>query len=183
MTEYLFLYTRPFIIKNPSTTVKHDNILDYLDEFSRADEARIRNIIIKFAAESELVTKNSNDDIVLNPGEDMSSWQWAVCCMNFRSLVVHSQYGILMQSLINGNNSPIDKIIELHTRLGSMFGNEILNTIVNRTMNSIQLIPFNTEGVDDLVTWETIHSETPFVWLIIYLQILLRTESTKTLAG
>lgn len=175
-----FLFESPYWLQ----TNAHDLIgiiPQYLDEIDRSDEMRIRNIVLKFGADEGYLTKSENDNLILVAGDQMGSFRWNICTMNFRSLVDHLQYSNLIKSMTMGSDLPIDKIIDLHTRLGALFDTQILNSVVNRVMNSISRLPFDTKGVSDLVTWRTIHTETPFIWLVIYLQMLMRTESTRQL--
>ena len=98
--------------------------------------------------------------------------------MNFRSLIDINQYAKLMSSIQQNDNYPINQIIDLHSRLGSLFDHKLLNTIVDRIMSSIQLIPYETEKTESH-TWENMHVQTPFIWLIIYLQVVIRSSTVK----
>lgn len=174
----LFLYSPPFTVPNNlsnTTSLMYDSLTGQ----ERDDEKKIYELIFKFAANEGMVKPNGAE-LVIDPGEDVGSYLWIMTTMNFRSLIEKKQYGILMNSLQNSLTFPINRIIDLHYRLGSLFDTRLLNTIVNRVMTSVQIIPYDISPKEMFISWEQIHRETPFVWLCMLTQIVLRTEITKT---
>jgi hypothetical protein len=174
----IYTYYNPFVVTETyQNTI--DNLLEYTDESDRTDLATIRDIVLKFIIVEGLIFRNGDDELCMNLGTDVGTWQWALCSMNFRSLVSMDQYSKLMRSLELGDQSGITKIIDLHFRLGSNFDARVLNTLITRIMKSIQVIPYHVPEESTKVEWDTIHVETPFIWLIIYIQGLVRNETTK----
>jgi hypothetical protein len=174
-----FLYGSPFTCPASQTT-QFEYLLDYLDDKNREDEIKIRDIIRLFAVEQGLLDL-INGEVRINPERNVGSWKWRVCTTNFRSLVSRREYSNIIQSLLSGETYAIDQIIDLHMRLGTLFPHSLLNTIVNQTYASVALIPYDL-GSDEEISWKEIHMETPFVWILIYIQVLLRTQTTKTIA-
>lgn len=174
----LFLYSTPFFI--PDTIPNRTSyVLDYLTDHEREDEEKIRGHLLKFAAVENLIEIKTESTISPAVVQDTGSWIWIINSMNFRSLIDINQYSKLMSSIQRSDNYPINQIIDLHARLGSLFSDRLLNTIANRVMNSIQLIPYDPSSKIEGHTWEKIHKETPFIWLIIYLQTVIRSSTVK----
>ncbi len=177
-TKTLFLYSDPFFISD--TIVNRGSfILDCLTDHEREDEEKIRGHLLKFAAVENLIELKTESTISTTVVQDTGSWIWITNSMNFRSLIDINQYSKLMSSIQRNDNYPINQIIDLHVRLGSLFSDRLLNTTVNRIMNSIQLIPYDPSSKAEGHTWEKIHKETPFIWLIIYLQVVIRSSTVK----
>lgn len=156
----LFETERPFYIK------------DYLDTDDRLDEEKFRGLLLKFAVAENLVTIK-DDRLLPSTTDNMGSWEWAMNWMNFRSLVDSVVYHKFIRT-INANNSyAVTKIINLHAQLGMLFDEKLLNTLCNRVLQSIALIPYDTSKSPETISWEKIHKETPFIWLLIYLQTVM----------
>lgn len=173
----IYLYTAPFV-HNSNVNTRVEHILELLTDNERADEEKIRGHLLKFAAVEKLIEVQSDQSLKATVVQDTGSWVWIINSMNFRSLIDINQYSKLMSSIQRDDQYPINQIIDLHTRLGSLFDHKLLNTIVNRIMLSIQLIPYETKK-EEIHTWESMHVQTPFIWLIIYLQIVIRSSIVK----
>lgn len=177
MTANLYLYTKPFIVVD-SVKNRIEYLSDYLSDTERADEVKIREILFKFAVQEKLIDVIDNTPV--HSIEDKTgSWTWAMNWLNFRSLVDHQQYGDLMSSLQSNSSYPINQILDLHCQLGILFDERLLNTIAHRTMKSIQLIPYDIPNGKASIEWDKIHQETPFIWVVILLQMVIRSTSTK----
>jgi hypothetical protein len=171
----MFLYDPPFVVDDtPGNQNKYR--LDYLNEQDRADEERIRNTIFKFALDEEIIKPNADGTATMNILMDTGSWRWRVQWLNFRSLVDMVNYGQLMTSLRYDNGNVLNQVIDLHTRLGVTYDHRVLNTMVDRIMKSITVIPYDTSESQDATTWEVIHQETPYIWLLILLQTILKSS-------
>jgi hypothetical protein len=176
MTKDYYLYEDPFIkALNPGTLP--DYICDYIDEFDRTEINQIKGVILQFAIAEGLIVK-SGDILAINATQDTGSWLWVLASVNFRSSVDVSQYEMVTSSLTSRLGNPINQILDLHMRLGCMFNHKVLNTVVNRVMSSVQLIPYDTKDVKS-ITWNDIHRKTPWYWLLILLQSTTRSSLDK----
>jgi len=173
MSDNLYLYTTPFVVKAKSAQVG-DYIHDYLSEEERADIGRINDLMMQFAVQQRLV-RADDTNFYASPETNMGSWLYLINRMSFRSLVEVEKYQVLIGSLQSGDEHPINMVLDLHARLGALFDHKLLNTVVNRTMSSISLIPYAVEEDKETVSWDRIHVEAPFIWLLIYLQTVIRT--------
>ncbi len=166
-----YLYVEPFYT-NLLESERPSFIKDYLDPEDRSDEDKIRTHLLKFAVSENLLTVKE-DRFLPSTTDNMGSWEWAMNWINFRSLVDAVIYDKFIRT-INANNSyAVTKIINLHAELGMLFDEKLLNTLCNRTMRSIAIIPYDTSKSMETMTWEKIHKETPFIWLLIYLQTVM----------
>jgi hypothetical protein len=172
----LFLYEKPFYIPSPSVTNKVDYLYDYLDETARADVEELREYLSRFVIRHRLV-EVKNTELVMKPIDRTGSWEWFILHQNFRSLTDNVEYGKVMGALQSGNNFPITQILNLHMTLGSVFDTKLLNTIANRTLNAVALMPYEVPTTSEVVSWETIHTQTPFIWLLIQLQIAIHRSA------
>lgn len=179
MVEHLFLYEKPFVVTNSKSNF-HTYLCETIrmSDFERDDEKQLREIIFKFAIDNNIL-RIAGNQVIPNPVEDTGSWIWAVNWTNFRSLVDMNQYSRLMNSLQAQDGNPVTLIIDLYTRIGMLFDHELLNTVVNRTIKTVSLIPYEVKDKTNLITWERIHLETPFLWLIIFMQTIIRSEARR----
>lgn len=175
MKDTLFLFEKPFCVDKTART-ELDYIHTYLSEDEREDEKHIQAILFKFALTEKLFEINEFSVLTNTQVTDTGSWVWTVNWMNFRSLVDMTQYSKLMQGLQTNNSYPVNQIIDLHMRLGSLFNSKLLNTLCNRMMQSVTLIPYEIPADHPSISWRQIHIETPFIWLLIFLQIIIRSE-------
>ena len=177
MPKYLYLYTDPFVIPDVINN-RNLELIDHFDDDDRADLEKIYGIALKFAIDEKLIDINETG-ITKSKNEDTSSFIWFINWMNFRSLVSMNQYGKLMSSMQTGSLPFVDKILELHVRLGCLFNEKLLNTLANRIIQSISLIPFDIKTDDQKISWEKIHVDTPFIWLVILIQVIINSEPHK----
>jgi hypothetical protein len=174
----IYIYNNPFVLDKKYRS--EDYLLDYLDENDREDEINIRNLLLKFAVQEKLLVRSDNE-VYLDPGKNIGEWRWAMVNTNFRSLVDPKEYSRLLSSVTLDEGLFVNKILDLHVRIGSSFNVKLINTIINRVMSSISTIPYNlSEGTEGL-EWTDIHKEVPFIWLLIYLQNVIRNEATKVI--
>ena len=175
MSQNLYLYTQPFF---KSTSISHPWIYDYLEDNERKDVEKIHAHLLKFLISEKLVDV-VEERLFYSSTKDISSFDWHLTWMNFRSLIDPQSYFYLINSLQNKDKYYMNQLLDLHVRLGSLFSDKLLNTLVNRVMNSVQLIPYEyvSQDTTQKLSWETIHKQTPFVWLIILLQVILRSEA------
>lgn len=174
MANPLFLYVDPFIERsNPST--KEEYLLDYFSETERLDQEKIFNLVLNFAIDNEIVV-NQEGELTSVPENKTSSWVWAITWTNFRGLVNNDNYLILLEVLQSNSGLPVNAIIDFHTRLGMLFDSRFLNTLVNRTMTSVGMVPYPVPEDKVRISWEDIHKATPFVWLVIFIQAVLRSS-------
>ena len=152
-----------------------DAYIDYFDDNDRADEHKLHTYLLKFAAENGLIIDKDGTPYI-HTGDNTLNWKWALTTKSFRRLVDMHEYGEFINSLSNDNNASLSKVLDLHARLGMLFNPKLLNTIVDRVFQSIQLIPYIVPEDNEQVGWETIHAETPFIWILILLQNLLHSE-------
>lgn len=178
MADNLYLYGKPFIVRD-TLAHREEHLLEYLSEEERTDEQKIREMIFKFAAQEKLFDITEDAKPIHSTNRDIGSWIWMINWLNFRSLVDLHQYGSLMQSLQANSNYPINQLLDLHCRLGTLFDERLLNTLANRTLRSIQLIPYDIAPGKETTDWDKIHLETPFIWLVILLQVIIRSMIVK----
>ena len=173
----LCLYSSPFVIKDNVST-RADHLLDMMDEFDRSDELKLQSMCLKFLiAEKILVMKK--DAPLINPGNDIQSWVWMVANTNMRSLADSTVRDQTIAAL-SQYGRPIDRLLNLHSRIGAMVPTRVLNTIITRTITSIGSIPYDDDD-RTILAWDDIHKEIPFLWLLVYLQMVLYTETTEFL--
>jgi len=175
----LFLYETPFLVED---TTK--NRLDYLSETvrlteeERTDEQKLHLILLKFCADNKIIHVTSEE---LLPGlqKESGDWAWIVNWMNMRSLVDKAQYVRLLNSLKANEQYAANEILSLHTRIGAFFDHRLLNTVCHRVMSSVSLIPYSVPKNNEEISWEALHKESPYLWLIILLQAVLKNETKK----
>lgn len=175
--ENIYLYNTPFIRPN-TVSNQQDFIIEYLDEADRIDVEKLHAMLFRFSLEQEIVYLRE-DSVKNSINQNTGSWIWFVNWMNFRSLVVLDQYGKLMSSLQASNGEAINQLLDLHVRLGILFSDKLLNTVVNRVIRSTKIIPYAGEEDTAKISWERIHQETPFIWMIILLQTVIRSNVSK----
>lgn len=169
--DTIYLYTEPFV-KNIYKDEMHLYVKDYFDDYDRQDEEKIRALLLKFAIDEKLVTLK-DDKILPSLTDNMGSWEWAINWLNFRSLVDAIVYHKFILTINSNNSYAITKIINLYTQLGMLFDEKLLNTLSHRTIKSASLIPYDVSKSPEITSWNKIHKETPFIWLIIYLQTII----------
>jgi hypothetical protein len=176
MKEKIYLYQHPFMVKE-NTATSADYIRDYLDDHDRADVSQIMMLVMRFAVSEQLIIKDG-DNIKINTTTDTGSWKWLLSSVNFRSMVDNSQYDMMLSSLQSSGGIPLTSLLDFHMRLGCLYDAKILNTVVNRVMSSIQMIPFDIKD-SPKISWDEIHTRTPFFWLLIFIQSTLRSSLDK----
>lgn len=174
MAKQLFLYTKPFVIADNPTN-RQDHILDFFSENDRVDQDKIHATLLQFAVEHGVVI-NNDGTLITTPQTNTGSWIWMVTWLSFRAMIDYDQYQMVIASLQAGENDPLNLIIDLHSRLGTLFDHKLLNTLVHRTITTIEIIPFKTNDPEKEMSWENIHREAPFLWLMIFLQAVIRTS-------
>ena len=174
MSKKLYLYTDPFV-EQINLTTKADQLLDFYTDADRQDQATIYALLLQFASDNGLIT-NVEGQLTSKEEENTGSWVWAVTWTNFRSMVEARNYHMLLNQLQSFNQKAMNQIIDLHARLGALFDHRLLNTIVNRTLSSVSLIPYPVDEDEETLSWENIHREAPFLWLVIFLQNVIRSN-------
>lgn len=179
MKNPIFLYTTPFILQDtPANRAEMLSQTVRLTEYERDDELRLRAFVLDYAQRQGLIKLNAaGTAYATNVFDVTASWQWQVVWTNMRSLVDKQKYSDVCMSLQNEDGLPLALLLNLHFQLGTIFDTTLLNTIVNRTMQAVQLIPYDTDKAEDVITWEFIHQATPWIWLVILLQSLIHMES------
>jgi hypothetical protein len=177
----LFLYEEPFTIAdNPSNRAKYLSETIRLTPEERADEIAVQKTILKFIIENQ-IGRVKDSELFHSDETDGGSWIWAINWFNFRSLVDNHRYVELINQLKANGQTGATAILNLHLRLGCMFDSVLLNTLCNRIMKSIQLISYEIPENHESISWEKIHQETPFIWLIILIQTVLKNDSKKAI--
>lgn len=177
MVDKLFIYDSPFLVDDTEK-----NRYAYLTEtaryheYERDDESRIHDLLLKYIVENELVQVDEGK-LINSLEQNAGSWIWMMNWMNMRSFVCQRQLSSFIEALSIDNQFPINSLLSLHARLGTLFDFKLLNTMANRTIRAIQLIPYDFKADDVRTTWETIHKEVPFIWLVILIQTVLKNES------
>lgn len=174
----MYIYQYPFIVKEKSGW--SNLTLDYFDENDREDEIGIRNLILSFCVQENLIVKVDNE-LRIDPGKDMGDFRWIMANTNFRSLVDKTQFNKVMSCLIQGDSIVLNKILDVHFRIGATFNIKLINSIVYRVMSAITVIPYSVAEDSEIATWEDIHRNVPFMWLLIYMQSIIRNEVTKVI--
>lgn len=177
MVQSLFLYEDPFVAKDTeqhrfqylSQTIRTDN-------FERDDEELVRSIILRFIVDRRLVVIHK-EKLVQNSGDNIGSWQWLVNWRSFRGLVDPDNLATVMNILSAGDGEILTEIFDLHARLGMLTDHSLLNSLVNRTIRSISLIPYSVKEDKTPLRWDDIHTEYPFLWLLILMQSIIRNET------
>lgn len=175
----LFLYEKPFVIQG-SDSNKHTYLSETirLTPEERADELALHKHIFKFILENKIgVIKE--DTLYPSEETDGGSWIWFLNWGNFRALIDKHRHVELVNQLKANNQKGVNEVLGLHMRIGCMFEPILLNTVCNRVMNSVQLIPYEVPDTHEELSWEHIHKETPFVWLLILIQTILKNDSSK----
>lgn len=168
----LFLHTNPFSVRDTQLhRVQH--LRSYLDETDRMDEKRIHSLLAKFCLEQGILQRGLDGNLEIIPNEVLSSWKYHLISFNFRSLIDETHYNKLMASLQAGEGNALQRVLDLHVRIGSSFDDVLLNTLVNRLYQSLSLIPQLGFGKD---AWEKVHQKTPFLWVFILIQTVIRSE-------
>lgn len=175
----LYLFESPFLVED---TEQHRfaylSETSRLNEYERLDEVEIKKLLVRFAIDAELIAI-VGEEAEFNPTSDMGSLQYLQSTINYRSMIDLTQLTRILHALQNGEQFYMNQVLDVHARLGTMYSPTLLNTIVNRTIKAISTIPYKfhpTPGNDKPLTWEEIHQEYPFLWLLIYLQMILRNE-------
>lgn len=180
MSKNLYLFQPPFVVSDVSTS-RSDYILDFLTDNDRTDESEIRDVLLKFAIDEKILVRT---ETTIHPSTEtnMASWIWHLNWANFRGMVnpVHLDDVITSFQYKDQSSTIIDRLLSLHVRLGILFDHKLLNTLCNRTIASIAIVPFDTSGLKDLdpLTWDHIHKTYPFLWICILLQSVMHTAST-----
>lgn len=176
MIENLYLYQKPFVVTD-NISHRDTYLFEYLSDTERADEKTIYVILLNFAVDHNLVTVNDGK-MTGSTSQNMGSWQWVINWSNFRSLTEINQFYLVINSLSSDNQFPLTQVIDLHVRLGSLFHPKLLNTLANRVINAVKLIPHDLKD-NDSISWNDIHTQAPFMWLIILLQIVIKSNTSK----
>ena len=175
----LFIYEKPFVVKD-----SYNNQQKYLSETvrltteERADELTLQRLILKFIIDNGLGILN-NETLTPSVNSETGSWIYLLNWMNFRSLVDQHEHVKLINALKSDNQFGVNEILNLHMRIGAMFDHKLLNTVCHRVMTSVGLIPYTVPKDHTKLSWEEIHEETPFIWLIILIQSVLKNDSRK----
>lgn len=175
----LFLYESPFLVEDST-----NNRTKYLSETirlvteERADEITLQKMILKFIIENK-IGRIKDNELIHSDETDGGSLIWTLNWGNFRALVDKHVYVDLVNKLRANSHAGANEILNLHLRLGCMFDPVLLNTVCHRIMSAVQLISYDTPEDHERITWEYIHQETPFVWLIILIQSVLKNDSKK----
>lgn len=180
-SKTLYINADPFVPDSNSST-RSLYLLDYFDDNDRADERMLRAYLLKFGVDEGLVIEHPTGGYVGNPGQDLGAWRWMINDMSFRALVDLNHYTRLISSLQARNNDPINQILDLHTRISSLFGPKLLNSICDRTIQAMTLIPYDVPKEHTRLGWKKIHQEAPWLWVVILIQAVIRTECRKAAA-
>lgn len=172
----LYLYEKPYLVRD-TVANRHKYLSEtlHLNEFEREDERAIKDTILKFCIQKKYIVygeRGAEQGVDSNLG----SFLWALVSLNMRSLIDKKQHVLLLNAMESQENLAMNQILDIHTRLGCMFPTEHLNTLAHRVMTTIQTIDYPVDKEEDETSWEEIHEESPFIWLVIYIQTLLRTE-------
>lgn len=175
----MFIYEKPFVVAD-----SYSNQQKYLSETirltaeERADELTLQRLILKFIIDNKIASV-TNDELSPATNSETGGWIYLFNWMNFRSLVDQHEHVKLINALKADNQFGVNEILNLHMRIGAMFDHRLLNTVCDRVMKAIGLIPYTVPQNHTKMTWEEIHLETPFVWLIILIQSVLKNDSRK----
>lgn len=178
MTKYLYLYESPFVVAD-NTRNRNEYLSQSvrLSEFERDDEELVRSLILKFMIDHNLVIITDKSAIG-NSGKNTSSINWLMNWKNFRGIVAQREFDDMLMVLESSNSEFITAIIDLHSHLGMRVDNTLLNTLITRTMRSIQIIPYSIPDTDNELSWEYIFKTLPFIWIIILIQSIIRSDTT-----
>lgn len=179
----LFLYEKDFLIIGANRTDRAEFLIDIFQDYDREDENRIHDMFFKFAAAEGIVTTIDDGSIVIDPGDNAAAWRWKIATMNFKSLVNGNACDRFIDSLINSNDDALNKIINFHHRLGVLFDHKLLNTLVNRLYQSVDLLPYPNDSEEPQKKWLELHLLYPWLWICIMTQVIVRTEFPKTTGG
>lgn len=175
----LYLFTSPFLVeKNTKNELEYLSDTVGISEYEREDEKTLRVLFLKFAAKHELIIKRDND-LINSIEPNVGSWRWAINWINMRSLTNKTQYFKLIGILKSDDEEPITAILNFHTLLRNSYRTEFLNTIVNRVMNSVSLIPYDVPN-EELQNWGAIHLTTPWIWIVFLMQSFIHAETTTS---
>jgi hypothetical protein len=174
MASSLFIYQNPFVVKDTSSE-RDQYLFDYLSEQERTDEKTILSMLLSFAVTHELL-KHINAQTTGSTSNNMGSWKWIVSWTNFRSLVEQETFYKVLGSLQADDQHALGLVIDLHVRMGSLFHPKLLNTLTNRIIQSVKLIPHDTVN-ENIMTWEDIHQQAPFMWVLILLQVVIKSHN------
>ena len=173
MSSVLYLYDRPFVVS--ALANKDSPILDYLSEDDRKQEEEIHACIKKTAVDMGLCVL-TDGIIKFAPCDQVGNWRFIVRWSNVRSWSQIKQFDILHQSIFdNGTTVTLSLIVDLHARLGALYDHRLLNTMVNRIYQSLDLMAYPGERAE-MRSWEQVHLEAPYLWVIILMQYLVRTH-------
>ena len=176
MTKNAYLYEEPFV--RDYAKAGHEGLIlptGRLTDFERSDENLIREMILKFMIDREIV-KVVSEKIVENPGQNTSSIEWMIHHKNFLSLVDLNEYDDALVILKGESAEFLTEVIDLHARIGMSVDVMVINTLITRIIRSIQIIPY-VNDIADIITWDQIHRMSPWMWIIIYMQAIIRTEA------
>lgn len=181
-----YTFNNPFVVttkkgKDPSL------FIETMTPENREDEDRLNLMIFKFADSEKMIRSVEVDNqriLRIDPGNNPSSWRWRTTMEDFRSFVYLSNLDKYIDCLTNSAENAQAKIINLHFRIGSLFEERFLNTIVNRIYRSIEIVPYfdaKLEDTDNTIDWEEIHTRYPWLWVTVLIQIVLKSEIQKVI--
>lgn len=174
-TDFLYLFTKPFVIDDTFAN-RADYILTTLNDDDRKDETLLRGLVMEFAVREKIMTVQNNE-FFLSDQKQMGSWIWNLTWGNMRSLIDVVTYEKFLQSFQGSFDEPITAFLDFYVQVGSLLDPILLNTLTHRVMSTIQLIPYKAnDHPEGVLSWEDIHRNTPFLWLMIYLQVVIRSQ-------
>lgn len=177
MTKYLYLYEHPFTIED---TARHR--VDYLSdtirltEYEREDESLVRSLILKFMMDNDLIIITEKEAIK-NSTTNTASIPWLLHWHDFRNIIARREFDDMMMVLDHNNAEFVIDLVNLHSRIGMLVDQRLLNTIITRVMRSIQIIPYAVSDTDSKLSWNEIYTTIPFIWIIIMIQSILKSDT------
>ena len=163
-----FLYQPPYLMK--AKDVDPSVIWDYLDESAKSEETRLQAVLVNMATNYQLIVQDK-DVIRGQTSTDKGTFLWTFNNVSLRAMVRDDVRQEVLRSLQFDDDRWLNAFIDIHTTLGCLFETPLLNSLVDRTMRTITAIPFPKPGN---MSWEEIHKQEPYFWIVVYLQAMIR---------
>lgn len=117
--------------------------------------------------------KRSDTDtitIVPTPSKNIAGFANIVIVKNMRRMVFQKDLDEFIRLLLDNNTYTVmTEIQQLHVAIGASFEPYIVNLVINKTYRAFASLPV----AEQELTWEGIHAEYPFFWIILFINTAL----------
>lgn len=108
--------------------------------------------------------------VIPTPSKNIAGFSNIVIVKNMRRMVYQKDLDAFIRLLIDNNTYTVmTELQQLHISIGASFEPYIVNLIINKTYRAFASLPV----ADQEISWEDIHAEYPFFWLILFINVSL----------